>query len=62
MFGHQNHGSGTGSGSAIRENAGSRSALNQFGSTTLVFPTNSVQHIIELFVFVCDISVVRYFC
>jgi hypothetical protein len=37
IFGHQNPGFGTGSGSgsAIRKNAGSRSALNQCGSTTL---------------------------
>jgi hypothetical protein len=33
IFGHQNPGFGTGSGSAIRKNAGS--ALNQCGSTTL---------------------------
>jgi hypothetical protein len=35
IFGHQNPGFGTGSGSAMRKKAGSRSALNQFGSTTL---------------------------
>jgi hypothetical protein len=36
MFGHQNAEFGTGSGSAIRKNAGSGSVLNQCGSTTLV--------------------------
>jgi hypothetical protein len=44
IFGHQNHGSETGSGSvsgsgsesAIRKNSGFGSALNQYGSTTLV--------------------------
>jgi hypothetical protein len=43
MLGHQNRGFGTGSGfgcirigSAIRKNAGSLSALNPYGSTTLV--------------------------
>ncbi len=35
IFGHQSAWFGTGSGSAIRKNAGSGSALNQCGSTTL---------------------------
>ncbi len=35
IFGNQNPGFGTGSGSTIRNNAGSGSALNQCGSTTL---------------------------
>jgi hypothetical protein len=38
IFGHQNPGFGTGSGSAIRKNAGagSGSALNQCGSAALL--------------------------
>ncbi len=35
MFGHQNPGLGTGSGSALKKNAGSGSALNECGFTTL---------------------------